>query len=152
VTLATRLVQRDAKGHVSLKEISICVVDADGNTVARGVSPADPGGVAGWLGTRSLSPKLIVHESGQLSIWLQRGLERLGLPATCVDARKAHKGLSARPNKSDAAPKVLHNWCMQNGRSAAPFRFTLGLLIYALCATNASSELKLDENSHQMIL
>lgn len=88
---------------VSLKEISICVVDADGKTVARGVSPADPEGVAGWFSTRSLSPELIVHESGQLSIWLQRGLERLGLPATCIDARKAHKSLSARPNKSDAA-------------------------------------------------
>ncbi|MDE4142897.1 transposase [Phaeobacter gallaeciensis] len=88
---------------VSLKEISICVVDADGKTVARGVSPADSEGLAGWFGTRSLSPKLIVHESGQLSIWLQRGLERLGLPATCIDARKAHKSLSARPNKSDAA-------------------------------------------------
>jgi len=88
---------------VSLKEISICVVDADGKTVTRGVSPADPEGVAGWFHTRSLSPRLIVHESGQLSIWLQRGLERLGLPATCIDARKAHKSLSARPNKSDAA-------------------------------------------------
>ena len=27
---------------VSLKEISICVVDRDGATVARGVCPADP--------------------------------------------------------------------------------------------------------------
>lgn len=88
---------------VSLKEVSICVVDADGKTVARGVSPADPEGVAGWFGTRSLSPKLIVHESGLLSIWLQRGLERLGLPVLCIDARKAHKSLSARPNKSDAS-------------------------------------------------
>ena len=88
---------------VSLKEISICVVDADGKTVARGVSPADPDGVAGWFRTRSLSPCRVVHESGQLSIWLQRGLERLGLSATCIDARKAHKSLSARPNKSDAA-------------------------------------------------
>jgi len=34
---------------------------------------------------------------------LQRGLVRLGLPATCIDARKAHKVLSARLNKSDAA-------------------------------------------------
>jgi transposase len=88
---------------VSLKEISICVVDADGKAVARGVSPADPEGVAGWFRARSLSPRLIVHESGQLSIWLQRGLDRLGLPAICIDARKAHKSLSARPNKSDAA-------------------------------------------------
>lgn len=88
---------------VSLKEISICVIDDTGTIVARGVSPADPEGVAGWFRTRSLSPTQIVHESGQLSIWLQRGLERLGLSVLCIDARKAHKSLSARPNKSDAA-------------------------------------------------
>jgi len=33
---------------VSLKEISICVVDHDGKTIARGTCPADPEGVAGW--------------------------------------------------------------------------------------------------------
>ncbi len=88
---------------VSLKEISVCVVDGDGTTVARGACPADPEGVAGWLRVRSLTPRRIVHESGMLSIWLQRGLAGLGLPATCIDARKAHKALSARLNKSDAA-------------------------------------------------
>ena len=88
---------------VSLKEVSICVIDGAGTTIARGVSAANPEGVAGWFRTRSLSPELIVHESGQLSIWLQRGLERLGLPVFCIDARRAHKRLSARPNKSDAA-------------------------------------------------
>lgn len=88
---------------VSLKEISICVVDADGKIVARGVCPADPDGVAGWFRNRSLSPNRIVHESGQLSIWLQRGMASLGLPAICIDARKAHKALSARLNKSDAS-------------------------------------------------
>jgi len=30
-------------------------------------------------------------------------MAHLGLPATCIDARKAHKSLSARLNKSDAA-------------------------------------------------
>ena len=88
---------------VSLKEISICVVDHDGKTIARGTCPADPEGVAGWFRNRSLTPRRIVHESGMLSIWLQRGMMRLGLPATCIDARKAHKALSARLNKSDAA-------------------------------------------------
>lgn len=33
--------------YVSLKEISICVVDGDGKTIARGACPADPEGVAG---------------------------------------------------------------------------------------------------------
>ena len=56
---------------VSLKEISICVIDGTGATVARGVSPADPEGVAGWFRAKSISPAQIVHESGPLSIWLQ---------------------------------------------------------------------------------
>ena len=88
---------------VSLKEISICVVDEDGKTIARGVCPADPEGVASWFDNRDLNPRRIVHESGQLSIWLQRGMARLRLSVTCIDARKAHKVLSARLNKSDAA-------------------------------------------------
>ena len=66
----------------------------------RGACPADPEGVAGWFRNRDFMPRRIVHESGQLSIWLQRGMARPGLPATCIDARKA---LSARLNKSDAA-------------------------------------------------
>ena len=65
---------------VSLKEISICVVDHDGKAIARGTCPADPEGVAGWFRNRSLTPHRIVHESGMLSIWLQRGMTRLGLP------------------------------------------------------------------------
>jgi transposase len=88
---------------VSLKEISICVVDESGRTIVRGTCPADPEGVAGWFGDRDFEPSRIVHESGMLSIWLQRGMARLGLPVTCIDARKAHKSLSARLNKSDAA-------------------------------------------------
>ena len=88
---------------VSLKEVTICVVDREGTLIARGSTPTDPEGVARFLAARGLSPVRIVHESGQLSIWLQRGLAKLGLPAFCIDARKAHKALSARLNKSDAA-------------------------------------------------
>ena len=88
---------------VSLKEVSICVVDDDGEVVAQGTAPADPEGVAGWFKNRSLTPKRIIHESGQLSIWLQRGMVQMGLPAICIDARKAHKSLSARLNKSDSS-------------------------------------------------
>ncbi len=88
---------------VSLKEISICVVDQEGQVMARGSVEALPRAVKHWLEERSLTPERMVHESGQLSIWLQRGLIRLGLPAVCIDARKAHKTLSARLNKSDAS-------------------------------------------------
>lgn len=88
---------------VSLKEISICVVDTDGAVVVRGTVSTDPEAVANFLAKHRITPERIVHESGQLSIWLQRGLDNLGLPATCIDARMAHKALSARLNKSDRA-------------------------------------------------
>jgi transposase len=88
---------------VSLKTVAICVIDRDGAIVARGSVPTTPEAVARFLAERGLVVTRLVHESGQLSIWLQRGLVRLGLPAACIDARRAHKALSARPNKSDAS-------------------------------------------------
>jgi hypothetical protein len=37
----------------------------------------------------------MVHESGQLLIWLTRQLEHPGLPIVCLDARLAYKALAA---------------------------------------------------------
>jgi len=88
---------------VSLKEISVCVVDVDGAVIARSAVDCDPAAVASFFEDRGIRPERIVHESGQLSIWLQRGLVKAGLPAICIDARIAHKALSAKLNKSDRA-------------------------------------------------
>jgi len=74
---------------VSLKEISVCVVDADGEVHLRGSVISEPQAIADFLSDAGVSPDLIVHESGMLSIWLQRGMIKLGLPATCIDARIA---------------------------------------------------------------
>ena len=79
------------------------MVDIDGSVVHRSTVATDPEAVAQHFAEKGLRPDRIVHESGQLSIWLQRGLVRLGLPAECIDARLAHKALSARLNKSDRA-------------------------------------------------
>ena len=86
---------------VSLKEISMCVVVDDGSVVFRKSLPFCPLAVRDALKERKLAPQRIVHESGQISIWLQRQLEDLELPAICIDARSAHKVLSAKLNKSD---------------------------------------------------
>ena len=48
---------------VSLKEISVCVIDGDGKIKARGTTPADPMAVKSWFKKRSLEPETIVHES-----------------------------------------------------------------------------------------
>jgi transposase len=88
---------------VSMKETAICVVDHDGKILARGTVLTCADAVSSWFQQNGLAPERMLHESGQLSIWLQRELSKRKLPAICIDARKAHKSLSARPNKSDAA-------------------------------------------------
>lgn len=88
---------------VSLKTTSICVVDDDGTVLHRGTVATNSEAVAHHFAENGIAPDRIVHESGQLSIWLQRCMVRLGLPAVCIDARLAHKALSAKLNKSDRA-------------------------------------------------
>ena len=88
---------------VSLKEVSICVVDADGAVAAESKVATEPALILSWIGERIGTVERIVHESGPLSIWLTRELAALGAPVVCIDARAAHKVLSARMNKSDRA-------------------------------------------------
>lgn len=88
---------------VSLKEVSICVVDADGSVIGEGKVPTEPSKILSWIEERVGTVERIVHESGPLSIWLTRELARCGAPVVCIDARAAHKALSARMNKSDRA-------------------------------------------------
>ncbi|MFC6639279.1 IS110 family transposase [Sulfitobacter sediminilitoris] len=86
---------------VSVKSVSICVVDAAGSVLARGDTTSDPDEITAFIAKHAPAPDRIVHESGILAIWLTRELEKRGLPITCIDARLAHKALSGRINKSD---------------------------------------------------
>jgi transposase len=86
---------------VSVNSVSICVVEADGGVVARGEVSSDPDQIVAFLVRHAPDAERIVHESGILSIWLTRELEKRGLPIICIDARLAHKALSGRLNKSD---------------------------------------------------
>ncbi|WP_134680594.1 IS110 family transposase [Paracoccus ravus] len=88
---------------VSLKEVLICVVDETGGVLVRGCVACQPEAIVSFFADPQISPTLTVHERGQLSIWLQRSLGDLGLDMICIDARTAHKVLSARLNKSHAA-------------------------------------------------
>jgi transposase len=88
---------------VSQKEVSLCVVDSDGMVVAEGRVATEPELILAWIKAAVGAVERVVHESGPLSIWLTRELARLGAPVVCIDARAAHKALSARMNKSDRA-------------------------------------------------
>lgn len=86
---------------VSVKEVSICVVDASGDVLVRGTVPTDPDMIARFLSEHAPEADRVVHESGILAIWLTRELDKRGLPIICVDARLAHKALSGRVNETD---------------------------------------------------
>jgi transposase len=88
---------------VSLKEVSICVVDGDGEVLNRASVPTEPDTIAEYLAQNARHAERVVHESGILATWLTRELEARGIPITCIDARMAHRALSARLNKSDKA-------------------------------------------------
>jgi len=88
---------------VSLKEVSICVMDEGGRVLARGSTPTDPTAIPAFVSEHAAHVVRIVHESGQLSTWLSRELLARGAPVICIDARLVHKALSARLNKSDSA-------------------------------------------------
>ncbi len=86
---------------MSVKSVSICVVNAAGAVLARGETTSDPDEISAFIAQHVPGPERVVHESGILAIWLTRELEKRGLPIICIDARLAHKALSGRINKSD---------------------------------------------------
>ena len=86
-----------------MAEIAVCVVDREGCIVLAACVASEPQAIAGVLCRRAGEVARVVLESGQLSTWLARELRALGWPVVCVDARQAHRALSGRLNKSDAA-------------------------------------------------
>ena len=86
---------------VSLKEVSVCVLDAKGIVVFEGRSPSDPGSIATLIRSKAPRAVKVGLETGSTSTWLAHGLIAEGLPVVCMDARHAHAALSIRPTKTD---------------------------------------------------
>jgi transposase len=86
---------------VSLREISVCVIDGKGAVVFEGKTAAAPTALAELI--RAKAPKVVRvgMETGATSPWLFHALTAAGLPVVCMDARQAHAALSLRPAKSD---------------------------------------------------
>jgi len=86
---------------ISDKTTHVCVVDATGGIVWRGVCATDPEAIAGTLGRHARGLGRVVLETGPLSAFLYHGLIERGVPAICVCARHAKGVLSPRTNKRD---------------------------------------------------
>lgn len=86
---------------VSLKDTFVSVRE-DGRRIWRGKCPSDPRSLSEVIRKRAPEATRIVFETGPLSIWYYHELTAAGLPAICIDARQAKKGLDMARNKTDA--------------------------------------------------
>jgi len=86
---------------VSLRDISVCVIDGKGAVVFEGKTAAEPVGLAQLIRAKAPQVVRVGMETGATSPWLFHALTAAGLPVVCMDARQAHAALSLRPSKSD---------------------------------------------------
>jgi transposase len=69
---------------VSDKATHVCVVDAEGSILWRGVCATDPQAIAAVLLRHAPQVARVVLETGALSGFLYHGLIERGVPITCI--------------------------------------------------------------------
>lgn len=92
-------------------------------SILNGSCATDPDEIVRTIAVQVEDVEKVVHESGPLSIWLARELIKRQVPVVCIDARPAHKVLSARMNKSDKRmPSDWRNWPARVGMARSTLR------------------------------
>src|SRR6516165_4984697 len=87
---------------VSVKETSVCVVDAVGRVVLEQKVPTEPADIVTLLSSLGVSFCRIGIEAGPLSQWLVNALTEADLPMICVETRHMKALLTAQQiNKTD---------------------------------------------------
>lgn len=86
---------------VAMKETFMCVVDEEGKRVFESKASTDPQAICDELSKGGVRLEKIGLEAGNLSKFLTKGLQDLGLNAICIDARKMAAILSVTINKTD---------------------------------------------------
>src|SRR5215203_4349379 len=86
---------------VSLKDSSICVVDAAGRIVREAKVASEPEALIGWFGGLGLAVTRIGLEAGPLSQWLHAGLTGAKFEAVLLESRHVKAALSAMVVKTD---------------------------------------------------
>lgn len=86
---------------VAMKETFMCILDENGKRVFESKSATDPQPIYEELKKSGVELEKVGLETGSLSNYLTKGLQKLGLPAVCIDARKMAAILSVTVNKTD---------------------------------------------------
>src|SRR4029450_7569677 len=86
---------------VSLKDSSVCVVDAAGKIVREAKVASEPEALIAWFRGLGIEVTLIGLEAGPLSQWLHAGLGKAGFEAALLETRHVKAALSAMVVKTD---------------------------------------------------
>lgn len=86
---------------VAMKETFICIVNEEGKRVFESKAITDPRPIYDELSKSGFELEKIGLETGSLSTYLTNGLQKLGMNAICIDARKMAAILSVKINKTD---------------------------------------------------
>tara|TARA_R110000787_G_scaffold280599_1_gene391403 strand:- start:2304 stop:3338 length:1035 start_codon:yes stop_codon:yes gene_type:complete len=86
---------------VSLRSVSICVIDEDGKIAFERSVPFEIEDVVACLRSVDGIVEQVGFEAGVMSQYLYRGLETAGFDTICMEARQVAAALSAMRNKTD---------------------------------------------------
>src|SRR6266481_4191110 len=91
-----RSMQYYAGLDVSVKEISVCIVDKTGKVIREVKVATKPVAILAVLTEQALAIERIGLEAGPLSQWLYSALVEADLPVICVETRHMKAALSAQ--------------------------------------------------------
>jgi len=86
---------------VSLEETAICVVEETGRIVKEVRAASEPSSLIAALQRTGLPLERLGLEACSLTAWRHEGLRQAGLPAICIEARRANAAMKTMPNKTD---------------------------------------------------
>jgi transposase len=86
---------------VSLEETAICVIDETGRLVRETRAASEPQALIVALTGLGLPLERIGLEACSLAAWLHDELREAGLPAICIETRRANAAMKTMPNKTD---------------------------------------------------
>src|SRR5687768_3172639 len=120
---------------VSLKDSSICVVDATGRIVREAKVASEPEALVAWFCGLGVAVTRIGLEAGPLSQWLHAGLTKAGFEAVLLETRHVKAALSAMVVKTDRkdargiAQLLRMGWYRPVHRKSPPAQEVRALLV-----------------------
>jgi transposase len=88
---------------VGMDETAVCVVDDKGKVMLQTTVVTDPEAIKLALKPYLGRLRRVGHEAGSWSPWLHPELQKLGLPAVCLETQHVRAALKAQRNKTDKA-------------------------------------------------